>query len=350
MRVGLIGPYPPPRGGISVHLKRLEEALQDQGISVTIFNSSFGGNDFSKLITKLSKLKWFLNFLTCARVDILHIHVSTWRDRAIIILLARIRRLKTVMTVHSLRDNLDTTSRLPALYISFSLKHAGYIIVTGENEKDKLLKRFNCATRLSVLHAFIPPRWVEIELPNQVTEFIGNQAFIIAANGSNTDFYQGQDIYGLDMLVELCGRLTAQMKVGFIYCLTSVTDQVYLAKVRERIKELRLEDSFLIVLENLEFWPILEKSHLFLRPTCTDSYGVSIAEALTLRIPSVASDVCKRPEGTVLFGNRDSGDLYAKVWGVIQNYERSKAIIQNLQIEDCTSEILRIYQHLVETD
>lgn len=350
MRVGLIGPYPPPRGGVSVHMKRLEEALQGQGVSVTIFNIYSAGSGCNMLISKLCRMKWLLQFLICARVDILHIHVSTWRDRAIIILLARIRKMKTVVTFHSLRDNLDEKSMLQSLYISFSIKHADYIIATGKNEKEKLLKRFNCIAYVTVLHAFIPPRQFETELPNYVTEFIRCHTFLISANGSNLDFYQGQDIYGLDMLVELCGQLSSKINVGFIYCLSCVTDMAYIVKIRDRIKELLIEDSFLIVSENMEFWPILGKSHLFLRPTCTDSYGVSIAEALTLRIPSVASDVCIRPEGTILFQNRNSEDLYLKTWDVIQNYGRSKAVLQHLEIEDCSSSIMSIYQKLVVTE
>lgn len=347
MRVGLIGPYPPPRGGVSVHINRLEEALREQGVTVTIFDCDRARNSGGRFVKKLSKIRWLFQFLICPRVDIFHIHSSLWRDRASIILIAKIRKMKTVLTLHSLRDELDKKHILQSMYVAYAINHADYIIAVGENEKNKLVKQFNCEARLSILPAFIPPRRVNLELPEYIFEFIRNHGFIISANGSNLNFYQGLDIYGLDMLVELCSWLNREIKVGFIYCLSRVTNTVYYEKIWDRIRELHLEDSFLIVTENFELWPILEKSHLFVRPSCTDSYGVSVAEALSLGIPSIASDVCKRPEGSILFKNRNSEDLQTKIREVIMNYDLHRISVQNVQIEDCTPSILKIYQNLV---
>lgn len=341
MKVGLVGPYPPPRGGVSVHIERLEEFLNEQGVEVTIIR-----NDRS-IVTKLRRFKWMMRFLTCNRVDILHIHWLKWDLRALIILMAKMRKMKIVNTYHSIREDLNELPAVQRFFASYVLKNSDYVIAVGQNEKDKLMEMFNCAGRMAVLPAFIPPQRVNAEIPGYIMEFIRSHTFIISANGSNMNFYQGHDLYGLDMLVELCGRLSTEINVGFIYCLTRLTDKDYYEKIKARIAELKIENSFLIVLDNMELWPILEKSHLFIRPTCTDSYGVSVAEALTLGIPSIASDVCKRPEGAVLFHSRDSEDLYHKVREIHTNYEQYKAGAQKTELENCAPAILRIYQELV---
>ena len=66
-----------------------------------------------------------------------------------------------------------------------------------------------------------------------------------------------------------------------------------------------------------ELWPLFRKADLMVRPTCTDGYGISIAEALYFDCPAVASDVCVRPEGTLLFNNRDMDDFYEKASDIL---------------------------------
>ncbi len=66
------------------------------------------------------------------------------------------------------------------------------------------------------------------------------------------------------------------------------------------------------MLDNTELWPLFENADLMVRPTCVDAYGVSIAEALYFDCPAIASDVCERPDGTVLFRNRDQSDFLEK--------------------------------------
>lgn len=348
MRVGLIGPYPPPRGGVSVHIKRLEEVLRDQEIMVSIFNINSVAKSCGWIRRKISHLKWFIKIFHGTSIDILHIHGGTLKEQALIIFIARLYRIKTLITFHSLREDYSKMVFWHRWLLSYIVNNTDYIITAGDNEKDKLVNWFKKKKCLSVIPAFIQPKGVETELPLQLRDFISSHRLIISANASSMDFYQGQDIYGLDMLVELCGRLSLHMDVGFVYCLTRVTDKVYFEKIKCRIKELGIEKAFYIVLDSIEFWLVLKKSHIFIRPTCTDSYGVSIAEALTLGIPSVASNVCKRPEGTILFQTRNSEDLYAKVLEIINDYDQYRANIKHLKIESCTTAIQRIYQNLVK--
>lgn len=348
MKVGMIGPYPPPRGGVSVHTQRLEEFLLDRGVMVEILTPNFGKNANKTLKSKLIRIKWVLWVLTTSKSDILHIHGGIWWEFILIIWVAKIRQMKTVMTFHSLRQDFDQMNLLEKSCWSYTVKNVDYLIITGENERNKLVKYFNRKERLSVLPAFIPPKRVEIALPERLEAFLQNHSLIISANASNLDFYGGQDLYGLDMLVELCSRLNSEINVGFVYCLSRISNERYLEEIQTRIQELRIENLFLIIPDSSEFWPVLERSHIFIRPTCTDSYGVSIAEALTFGIPSIASDVCKRPEGTILFHSRDSEELYRKVREIITNYDLYKAQVQQLEYENCAHAILRIYQQLTD--
>ncbi len=347
LRVDIMGPYPPPRGGVSVHIKRLEDELHNHGLTVKIINTNMIENSCGWIKRKLIYLKWLLKILISTRTDIIHIHGGSLEKRALVVFIAGLYKIKTVVSIHSLRDEFAQMNFRQRFLLSYIVNHTNHIIAAGENERDKLVKWFHCDTRLCVIPAYIPPKRVEARLPVQLAEFLRSHKFIISANASNMDFYKGQDTYGLDMLVELCGRLSFQMDVGFVYCLTRLTNKGYFENIRARIKELKIENSFLIVMDNIEFWPVLENTHIFIRPTCTDSYGVSVAEALTLGIPSIASDVCNRPEGALLFQNRDGEDLYNKVCAIIRNYDQYRDSIKHLEIKNCAPEILRIYLELV---
>jgi glycosyltransferase involved in cell wall biosynthesis len=83
---------------------------------------------------------------------------------------------------------------------------------------------------------------------------------------------------------------------------------------------------------------------LFIRPTNTDGYGVSIAEVISLNKPAIASNVCKRPEGAILFENRNIEDLFIKTNDVINNYEEHRTKIENIEFEDNAEKILEVYK------
>lgn len=40
MKVVFIGPYPPPYGGVSVHIKRMKAYLEKKDVDVIIYNES----------------------------------------------------------------------------------------------------------------------------------------------------------------------------------------------------------------------------------------------------------------------------------------------------------------------
>jgi len=89
--------------------------------------------------------------------------------------------------------------------------------------------------------------------------------------------------------------------------------------MKQRISDKQIEENFLFQTKPCQMYPIIMKSDLFLRPTNTDGDAVSIREALHFKVPAVASDVCPRPEGTILFKCRDIDDLTSKVKEVLDN-------------------------------
>ncbi|MBL0721721.1 MAG: glycosyltransferase family 4 protein [Sulfurovum sp.] len=108
--------------------------------------------------------------------------------------------------------------------------------------------------------------------------------------------------------------------IGLMFALASEDiNKEYLDKMKLRIKELKIEDNFYFLTGQKELWPLFKQADLMIRPTSSDGYGISIAEALYFDCPAIASDVSDRPEGTILFKSRDIEDLYSKTIDVIKD-------------------------------
>jgi len=150
------------------------------------------------------------------------------------------------------------------------------------------------------------------------------------------------------MCVELCANLkSVYPQIGLVFCLPNIGDYDYFSKMKQEIRDKNIENNFLFITQPLEeVYPIWQKSDIFVRPTVSDGDAVSLREALYLKTPSVASDVVPRPEGTVLFKNRNTEDFVAHVKMVWDNYDYYKSKVESIEVENGLNKILKIYSSL----
>jgi glycosyltransferase involved in cell wall biosynthesis len=149
------------------------------------------------------------------------------------------------------------------------------------------------------------------------------------------------------MCIDLCANLKQYYpEIGLVFCLPDIGDYEYFNKMKQNIIEKGIENNFLFITKQYQFYPILMKCDVFVRPTNTDGYGISIAEAIYFKVPAVASDVCLRPMGTILFENRDINDFTSTVKNVRDNYEREVAKLERVENVNSTDKIIKIYRKL----
>ncbi|MEC0094222.1 glycosyltransferase family 4 protein [Paenibacillus macquariensis] len=355
MKIVMIGPMPPPIGGISIHIKRLVQRLEGRGIACDVYNESdvvlsqecvYPIGSYKKLALKIPFMKG----------DLFHFH-SISRTVRILLGFYKMCGKKIILTVHgeSLLDQITSSNPLMRLILLTSLRSIDHIVCVNEDNTKKLLALGFAHHKVTTIPSYIQP--VEsgdddVAIPNEVYNFMAKANFVITANGY-IRFYQGQDLYGVDLLIDLLKELRIRKRgVRILFALLGVSgqcveEQQYYDVLRKRIREYGLEDEFLFYeVVNTEFYPLVKKSHLFIRPTVTDGYGVSIAEALYSSIPSIASDVCLRPEGTNLFQSRNGGELLLKVQEVMEHYTEHKQRVMNLSTKDYASDLLDIYQQI----
>jgi len=305
LSVLLVGCLPPPVGGVSVHLERLQARLREQGHHVRVADDA--------PVPPLLLPFWILGKLLRLRIApraVVHVHSGNWRTRFLAAGLGRLMRLPVVVTVHSFRpsDN-PRTLRLAA----GTLRLAQRLIVTNPEIRERCIAHGAVPERIRIQHAYLDPQLQANPLPTEVQDFLDSHRPLIAASAFRLRFHEGVDLYGLDLLIEMMpGLAHHHPEAGLIFVLPEPGLPGYLESCRVRIRELNLEARFLIVMQGLDFTSLLRRCDLLIRPTTTDGDSLGIREALFVGCRVLASDAAPRPPQCMLFRSRDGVNLLAR--------------------------------------
>ncbi|CAJ36729.1 glycosyltransferase family 1 protein [Methanocella arvoryzae] len=344
-KIDLIGHYPPPYGGIQVHIQRLQTYLEDNGYTCIVY-------DFNGTVKRKNIIDIKHNLPSCFLLngDIINYHAAgmTLSNSLAIIFFRFISFIngKTfLITYHSMRNNLLFYNNLTRIVAKLFLRLTPYFIVVNQDIKDRLVSLNVNSENVKIISPFFPPviNSSDIELvPSHVWDFINSHHPIISANASSISFYFEEDLYGIDMCVELCKSLIESYpNIGFIFSLAKLNNVDYFEKLKSRLQG--IENNFLFLIGPYPFYPILLKSHIFVRPTNSDGDAVSIWESLFFKIPTIASDCVSRPAGTIIFKNRNNLDLLNKTIMVLSEYDKYKMKVESLQINHNGKQYIDFY-------
>ena len=315
----LVGPIPPPLGGVSVHLKRLKNMLNKKGYKTAVFYTSRQNKSIF-----FNSIRLF-HLLRANNYDVVHIH-GYFRAYILIILLTKtLKKYRIFYTAHNPRL-FDKKYKINRVILRRFIEKLDCLVVVAnhilENFEENKVK-ISC--RLMVQNAFLPPPLEEEKgilqsyLP-ETHKFIYSHKPLIIANAWQINFYQNVDLYGLDLCIELTSRLKKEFpKIGFLFALANQSNYPeYIELIKNRIIKLKLSENFYIMKGQKELWPLFKKADLCIRPTVTDGDAISVREALYFKCPVIASDVIRRPEGTITFENRNIDKLYLNVRKILK--------------------------------
>lgn len=343
-----VGVYPNPIGGISIYIKRMKKHLDDLGINNEVWDLSNIDKNI-KNVTKCRLRYVPLKLLFKKNIKLVHFNICGIKSKIYIGLFNMLfyRKRKKILTIHG--DSKDLFKRDNRLLIR-SLNSFDAIICVKKGDKGFLRKK-GVTKPIYEISAFIfPTEDSADEVSKDILEFINKKQFVITANASSIQFYNGQDLYGIDRCIKLLSDLKDQIKnknIGMIFCLPEVNDPIYYKKLLTLIEQYSLEDDFLFVHEKKEMYPIIKRSNLFLRPTINDGFGVSLAEAIYYNVPAIATDVCKRPEGTEIIQSCNGTDLLNKTIDIINNYDKYKEKLKDVKLVNNGDTLLHVYENFI---
>lgn len=307
IKVLITGPIMPPAGGISIHILRLKNLLHDE------FNFDFidESTNFKREYYNIRSLNLIKYLQKIIQADILFIHSGNNFFKKLHIISGKLMRKKIIITIHGYRKKKKWFFRNVDKYI---YELSDKIILVNNQIFDKL--PLNNNSKCIIRNAFLPPVMKdEILKSDEILKWIQTakekNKILLCANASRLDLHNNEDLYGLDMCIELIRRLIGnKYEVSMIYVVTSLDrgiDRFY--GYIDKINSYNLGNHLLLINENVSFVRIIEASDIVLRPTNIDGDAVTIREAIYLNKPVVASDAVNRPNGITLFKNRDFDDF-----------------------------------------
>lgn len=343
-KVLLIGPFPPPYGGVSVHILRFKNLLKDLYNFDYIDESRYPKQQYFNL----RSLDLGAYFKTIAHSEIIFVHSGSLLLRMFHLLIGTIFKKKTILVLHGF------TSKPPLIvfhFLGLIYKSANIIIAVNCDIKMRLkLPDKKCIIK----DAFIPPNIdEEPELPTNISNLLieNNKRgiSIVCANAFRLEKYQNQDLYGLDLCIEVTKRLVdKKIPLIFIFIVSSIeqNSELYF-KYKALINELNLSEQFFLINDKLSFVKLMELSDIVVRPTNTDGDSLTVREALYLNKKILTSDVVERPTGVTLFKNRDIDDFETQL-KMLLSEKNEKYVISDKRNNPINDELKRFYINLIE--
>jgi glycogen synthase len=323
----IAGYYPPPFAGEPIHVKQLAALVRSKGLSVEIVNL----NHRADASTEYSRATGPLNFALLLwsrlrRSSLLHLHTNGHGHKSWLLILgsglmARVRRARTILTLHSglLPRYLALCGRARRLVARLALGSFNRIICVNRDIEAALTALGVASTRLEVIPAYLPSADY-CELPESDRLFLQRRwPVLLAVAGGDKDPEDGL----LVVVHALQAAVQAFPRIGAVFVGWQVGPRTI-----PLISELSLDRYALCLGEvpHERCLALMRASDVVVRSTFADGDAITVREALDIGVPVVASDVVPRPAGTVLFLTGDPVDLSRNLTQVIeQGAPRQKA-------------------------
>jgi len=313
--IAIIGPYPPPYGGISVHIQRVLDYLDELKNNYDFYLENRVKGNFNvpphNKFYGLDKIKYLFQLLF-KDYFLIHHHSPDWKTRVLLSFYGMLGK-SVYLHIHgaSLRDTIEKGGIKSFL----TKKFLKFVNIIADNSDIAQLAQKYRPKSVVVIDAFLPPLFREDIFERFIAEYgrvLQNKDYVISMVGW-FNYYGGEDLYGFDIALKALQKFKKEVEknVLLLASINGVRSEDLHEKVKKYISNNNLNKNVFFIYEELpEIWPIYLVSDVFIRPTCSDGSALSVEEALWFETPVIASNAVPRPKGVYLFQNRSADDLY----------------------------------------
>jgi glycogen synthase len=342
MRVLLVGDYPPPAGGVAVHVRQLQAFLALRGLEVRVLDIGKGAHRKLGVTPVRAAPALVREVFHHARAGwIVHLHTSgnnpkSWMVAAACAAATAAGTGRAVLTVHSgLSPVFLAGSATHRLLARGALLGFERVVAVSEAVGSALRSLGVSARRLSVAPAFLADCVEPGPLPEGFDRLRQTRRPLLCVA------HHPSPVYGRAFLMNaLRDAATRWPEVGLAFFGPGAESGELRALAAVSGVAAHVEG--LGELEHPQALAVMAQSDVFLRPTLADGDAMSVREALALGVPCLASDVAARPEGTHVYR---SGDIRSFVEGLGTALEASRA---RRVPADAGDHLLQLYSQLEE--
>ena len=334
----IVGPLPPPVGGVSSAVINLARLLESKKHGVLLFSNS-GGNDREDLYKRKAFFSYLKNFMLFfkyihflflnSKTVVCHVFVvsnSAFIRDFIFILISKIFRKKVIVHFHSKIKGELFLSKKTLKYLAFGLGFSDVVLVLSHDHLRYFSKVLN-PNKTKVLENFV----FSVDYPK--------------CNLNSTDYlYVGRltekkGFYDLVNAIDLCVNkyLISDIRV---HCLGLSESEKLELEILELIKMKNLNNHILMhgVVTGDDKYKYFNKAPCFLFPSHFENSPVVLKEAIASNLPVIASNInankniLKRSNNAIFFELNNSEDLALKIMDIYSNYDLRLELSKNAEL------------------
>jgi glycosyltransferase involved in cell wall biosynthesis len=322
LKLLLVGPYPPPHGGISVHVQNASKLVRQAGADSKVLNVDPRAPRAEEYIKISNPTDLALSLLSYAWNGwTIHTHINGHTNKSWLIALAcglaGQNGAGGILTIHSgiAPQYLRQCSTMQRRIVQIACLQFDRIVCVNDEIATTLGPIGIPQSRIDVIPAFLPLSAPSEGMPQDLESWINKHHPIL----STAMFFRPE--YGFDVLIS--GLKTLAGNYPQIGCLVMGSGEDRMAaEMLTRKAGLTESVQFVGDIDHNMCLALMARSQVFVRPTLRDGDSISVREAVGLGIPVVASAVGTRPIEAHLF---EPG----KVEGMIAQIERALVLQRN---------------------
>ncbi|HKY20062.1 MAG TPA: glycosyltransferase family 4 protein [Vicinamibacterales bacterium] len=323
-RVLLLGPFPPPHGGVQTHLVTLRQFLRKSGVSCPVINITGHRKTETDDVYYPKHAIGLIRLLLQLKYDIIHLHFGgnlTLRLLALTLVCCLVPRVRTVLTFHSggYPGSAAGKRARPWTLRGFVLRRLDRLIGVNAELVD-MYRRFGVVpmrARFIAPHGSNDRPVLEAAVPES-RFFASHGPVLLTVGGLEPE-------YDLPLQIEMLGLLRQTIPdAGLIIVGSGSLAQ----EIRDRIDATPYRDHVLLCgdVPHAETLQLIAKCDLLLRTTLYDGDSIAVREALLLGTPVLATDNGMRPAGVHLIAGARPDSLAVAVKECLQRPDRPEAV------------------------
>ncbi len=305
VRIALVGNWPPPYGGIAVHVAGLADTLRRRGFDVCVLDIGVGRHCGPALRRARGAITLGAALAAvAAEARLLHVHTNGANRRSWLVALAggraRLPRApRGILTIHSglCPAYLSAAPRRRALARA-ACSGYGRIVAVNDGIAAALAASGVAPERIAVVPAFSPALLGPLEPPALLGAFRAARAPLFAAA-----LAQGA-VYGADVLLPAFRAVRSRIPLaGLVVFGPGTAGAAFAGEGVLGLGEIPHGAALAAI----------EAADVFVRPTRADGDALSVREALALGRAVVATSAGHRPPGCLLVPPEDPSALAARM-------------------------------------
>jgi glycogen synthase len=302
MKVLLVGPLPPPNGGISVHVTQTQRRLIAAGAQCHALNPAGVGGKvaFVRRLVHYASQGWSIQVHTNGH------NRKSWLLALLCGAVAKVCRVPASVTLHSgMAPHYLAGHSASRTLARSACRLYDEIVCVSRPIEDSLASIGVDRKKMEVRAASAPPDRPAVTLDQPLVAWMENHRPLLCT----TLFFRPE--YGFPLLVSAIARL--RQVYPSIGCIVMGSCE-HGEEAPELVRQASVEGQMLLLgdVEHDRCLSVMTGSDLFIRPTLHDGDSISVREALALGVPVLASRTGTRPDGAHLFTPGDLDDLVAQ--------------------------------------